>query len=156
MVKNGQKIVRCPLGKAVEKNSWGTPLSTRGDPLPHAGLFFSLTPHSLTRGMELFFGPPNMLRPPARGLFPSNALQIWPQKEPLGPFWRSNLVPWQVTAPGRSVYCAPAWPGRALATRVHPAERSHLVRQPTGTVSTPCRKATQTGTSRCELSTKGG
>ena len=49
------------------------------------------------------------------GLFFPNALQIWPQKGPLDPFWRSNLVPWQATVPKRSVSCAPAWPGRALA-----------------------------------------
>ena len=117
-----------------------------GDP-PYAGLFFFHLPHNPPRATwDFFFGPRTILHPPPRanmGLFFPNAPQMWPQKGPLGPFWRSNLVPWQATAPRRSVYCAPAWPGRAPAPRVHPAERSDLARQLTGTVSAPCRKAPQ-------------
>ena len=95
-----------------------------GDPLPHADLFF-FDYHTPPRATWDFFWTPHYTPPsPTRdmGLFFPNALQIWPQMGPLGPFWRSNLVPWQATAPGRSVYCAPAWPGS------------------TGTTSTPCGK----------------
>ena len=87
-------------------HAWGPPPPRVGDPLPvgdpppsRGPLFFSLTPHSPTCDMGLFWTP--HYTPPSptcdMGLFSPNALQIWPQKVPLGPFWRSNLVPWQAT-----------------------------------------------------------
>ena len=104
----------------------GTPPSPR-TPLPHAWETPSLTwasffrlPHTPPRHGAFFwtphYTPPS---PPATWYF---FPKCTPNLATKGAFWRSNLVPWQATAPGRSVYCAHAWPRRAL----HPAERSHL------------------------------
>ena len=81
-----------------------------------------------------FLDPPHYTTPSPTcdmGLFSPNALQIWPQKGSVRPLLTVKIVPWQATAPWRSVSRAPAWAERSTGTRVHPAERSHLARQPT-------------------------
>ena len=109
-------------GGGGRPHSWVRGVPTRGGPLPPSRVFFFRQPHTPPRATWDFFSQMHSKFGHKRGL-----------KAPLA----VKFVPWQATAPRGCVSCTPAW---GTGTRVHPAERSHLARQPTGTVSTPCRK----------------
>ena len=74
----------------------------------------------------LFFSAYPTLPHVRHGAFFPNALQIWPQKGPFGPFLAVKFVPWQAMAPARSVSCAPAWAGRSLAPESTPCGKVSL------------------------------
>ena len=93
-----------------------------GDPPPSRGpLFcFSLTPHSPTCDMGLFFLDPHDTTPsPTRDmvLFSPNALQIWPQKGAFRPLLAVKFVPsGRLRHPGRASLAPLRGPGGALAS----------------------------------------
>ena len=98
-------VVKPPIPHA-----WDPPPHARGPPFPHAWgtplpfwhLFFFRLPHTPPCATWYFFWTSHYITPPhaRHWTFFSNALQIWPQKGPLGPFWRSNLCPARPRHPG--------------------------------------------------------
>ena len=130
----------------------GTPLPTRGRPPPPSPtrggppslfFFFAYPPLPQVRH-GTFFGIPHYTTPsPTRDmeLFSPNALQIWPQKGPLGPFWRSNLCPGRLRHPGGASLAPLRGPGGALAPE-YTLRKGLTWPDSPHPVSTLCRKTT--------------
>ena len=113
---------------------WGTSQKNRGDPPPPRVdppphplffFFFSLTPHTPKCDMGYFFldPTPHHTLPHARhGPFFPNVLQIWQQKGPLGPFWRSNLCPGRHRHPGGALLAPLRGPPPQKSSVVYPTD----------------------------------
>ena len=98
-----------PLVGHPPTHAWGPPSVRVGDPPTFlAFFFFPRLPHTPPRATWDFFGPPTIPHPPPRAtwdFFPECTPNL-ATKGAFRPLLAVKFVPWQATAPWRSVSCA--------------------------------------------------